>query len=121
MGILRDEGIVEKYEGANAIYALQRKKKLNGKEKMFDFVVAMFTPLPGIVEEADMVADMGVYFLVEKDGEQTLVRISGEEVAEEVVTGKITKKNDKVFIYEDCQYAIYKELISGKAWFTLNI
>jgi len=121
MGILRYEDIVAKYEGANAIYALQRKKKLSGKEKAFDWAVALLSPLPGIVEEADKVADMGSYFLVETNGEQTLVRVSGEETAEEVVTGKITKKSDKVFIYEDCQYAFFKELISGKALFTLNI
>lgn len=121
MKILRYEDIVAKYEGANAIYALQRKKKLSGKEKVFDWAVVLLSPLPGIVEQSDMVADMGAYFLVDKNGEQTLVRVSGEDIAEEVITGKLTKKSDKVFIYEDCQYAIFKELISGKAFFTLNI
>lgn len=58
---------------------------------------------------------------MEKDGEEILVRVQGEEVLEETVTGKLEKKSEKVFVYDGNQYAVFKELISGKRSFTLNI
>ena len=100
---------------------MQRKKKLTKKEKIFDWAVALFSPLPGIVDEADHVADMGAYFLVHKDDEEILVRVQGEEIFEETVTDKLDKKSEKVFVYDGNQYAVFKELISGKTSFTLNI
>ena len=121
MGILKEEDIIAKYEGAKAIYALQRRKKLNGKEKAFDWAVALFSPLPGIVEEADLIADLGAYFLVVKDDEEILVRVAGEDIVEENVTGKLIRKSDKRFVYEDNKYVVFKELLSGEVSFTLNI
>ena len=121
MGIVRDEDLIAKYEGAKAIYALQRKKKMSAKEKAFDWAVALLSPLLGVVEEADQIADMGTYFLVENETEELLVRVQGTEIEEENVTGKLQKKSDKIFIYENNQYAVSKELISGKVSFTLNI
>ena len=59
MKIMKQEELVAKYEGAVVIYALQRKNKMTNKEKAFDWAVALLSPLPGIVEEADQVADMG--------------------------------------------------------------
>lgn len=81
----------------------------------------MFSPLPSIVDEADHVADMGAYFPVHKDDEEILVRVQGEEIFEETVTDKLDKKSEKVFVYDGNQYAVFKELISGKTIFTLNI
>lgn len=121
MKFMKDEELVERYKGAVAIYALQRKKKLTKKEKIFDWAVALFSPLPSIVDEADHVADMGAYFLVHKDDEEILVRVQGEEIFEETVTDKLDKKSEKVFVYDGNQYAVFKELISGKTSFTLNI
>lgn len=72
MTFMKDEELVERYKGAVAIYALERKKKLTKKEKIFDWAIALFSPLPGIV-------------------------------------------------YDGNQYAVFKELISGKTIFTLNI
>lgn len=121
MKMMKDAELIAKYEGATEIYALNRKKKMTEKEKLFDAAVALFSPLPGIVEEADLVADMGTYFLVKKENQEILVRVQGEELAEEIVTGKLEYKSKSVFIYDRNQYAISKELISGKARFTLNV
>lgn len=121
MKFMKDKELVEKYEGASAIYALQRIKKLSKKEKAFDWGVALLTPFPGILEEADALADLGAYFLVKKENEDILVRVQGENVAEEIITGKMEKKSDKIFVYDDNQYAAYKELISGKVSFVLNV
>lgn len=120
MKFMKDEELVEKYKGATAIYSLMRNKKMSKKEKAFDWAVALLSPLPGIVEEADMVADMGAYFLVKKDGEELLVRVEGMEISEENITGKFEKKSDKIFIYDGNQYAAVKELISGKTSFVVN-
>lgn len=120
MKFMKDKELVAKYEGASAIYALQRIKKLSKKEKAFDWAVALLTPFPGILEEADTLADLGAYFLVKKENEDILVRVQGENVAEEIITGKMEKKSDKIFVYDGNQYAAYKELISGKVSFVLN-
>lgn len=64
-------------------------------------------------------ADLGAYFLVKKENEDILVRVQGENVAEEIITGKMEKKSDKIFVYDGNQYAAYKELISGKVSFVL--
>ena len=121
MKIVKEEELITKYEGATAIYALQRRKKLSKKEKVFDWAVALFSPLPGIVDEADMVADVGAYFWVQNASKDILVRVENGEVVEEDMTGKVNKKNDKVILYDGNQYAVFKELISGKTFFTLNI
>lgn len=118
---MNDEEFIAKYEGAKAIYALNRRKKSSGKAKLLDFAVCLFTPLAGVTDEVDYFTDMGDYYLVDKGSEQLLVRVHGEEITEEVVTGKIRKKSDKVFVYNKNQFAFCKDLISGKSMFTLNI
>lgn len=118
---MRTEELITKYEGATAIYALQRRKKMTTKEKVFDWTVTLFTQLPGIVEEADFVSDMGSYFWIQKSGKDILVRVGKKDVIEEDMTGKFEKKSDRIIIYDGNQYAIFKELISGKAFFTLNV
>ena len=118
---LNEKELMRKYEGATAIYALQRRKKMSKKEHIFDFFVALFTDMPGIVEEADAVADMGAYYWVQKEGKDLLVRVGKEYVEEEDMTGKFKRKGDKKFIYDGNKYAIFKELLTGKAHFTLNV
>ncbi len=118
---MNEKELMAKYEGATAIYALQRRKKMSKKEAVFDFFVSLFTDMPGIIEEADGLADMGAYYWVQKDGKDLLVRVGKETVEEEDMTGKLKKKKEKTFVYDGNKYAIFKELLTGKAYFTLNI
>lgn len=120
MAGVNEETLIEKYEGADAIYALSRKKKHSKLTHAFDFAIAFFTPLAGVSDEVDYFDDMGKYFLVEKDGEKILVRVSGEEITEEVITGKAKKKRKNVFVYNNNQFAVSKDILAGKAVFTIN-
>lgn len=84
--------IIKKYSGAKEIYALMRRKKLSKKEIVFDFLVALFTPLPGIVDEADFVSDMGTYYLVVADNSKKLVRVMGKDVTEQEISANPKKR-----------------------------
>lgn len=84
--------IFKKYSGAKEIHALSRTKKMTKKEILFDWLVALFTPLSGIVSEADLVADMGRYFLVVGENQNKLVRVMKEELTEQVITVDCSKK-----------------------------
>lgn len=78
--------ICEKYNGEVEIYTLLRNKKMSVKEHIFDFLVFALTPLPGIVEEADMISDLGAYYLVVGENEKKLVRVLGKELTERIIT-----------------------------------
>lgn len=93
---ISNEELIKKYEGANAIYLLTRTKKMNKAEMILDGAVALFTPLGGIVKEADTVADLGTYFLVEKNNDEILVRVQGEELTEELISGKYEMAGKKI-------------------------
>lgn len=82
---MKNEKIIEKYKEAKEIYILQRSKKLNGKEKAFDWLIALISPLPGVVSEADMVADLGSYYLAVMSDCNLLVRAEKEEITDCVV------------------------------------
>lgn len=84
--------IIKKYSDAKAIYALMRRKKLSKKEMVFDFLVALFTPFPGIVDEADFVSDMGTYYLVVADNSKKLVRVMGKDVTEQEISANCQRR-----------------------------
>ena len=89
---MKNSDIVAKYSDAKEIWLLNRKKQLTGKERIFDALTSLFSPLPGIVEEADSFADMGGYILVVKPDTQLLVRIEKDKVEEQDVTGQCDGK-----------------------------
>lgn len=84
--------LIKKYSGAKTIYALMRNKKMSKKEIFFDWVVALFTPLPGVVHEADLVSDMGAYYLVMGDNGNKLVRVMGKDITEQEITVNCKKR-----------------------------
>ena len=88
--------ICEKYSGAKEVYALMRNKKMSVKERIFDFLVFALTPLPGIVEEADMISDLGAYYLVVGENENKLVRVLGKELTEQVITADCSERTFEV-------------------------
>lgn len=83
----------EKYPSANEIYSLQRKKASWSKtEKLVEVAVFLFTPFIGAINEANALSDLGIYYLVQENEKQLLVRVSGFnknfDISEEDITGK---------------------------------
>lgn len=79
--------ILSRYTDAQEIYILQRSKVMSRSEKALDWAVCFLTPLAGIVDMADAVADMGTYYLVIKPQAQILVRLEKGELSEKDITG----------------------------------
>ncbi|MGN0632930.1 MAG: hypothetical protein ACI4JW_03590 [Oscillospiraceae bacterium] len=90
--MIKNEEIIARYSDAEEIWTLMRSKKLTAKEHILDTAVALLSPLPGIVNEADAFADMGTYILVVKQDAQLLVRIEKGEFEEQDVTGQCEGK-----------------------------
>ena len=84
--------LIERYENAKEIHTLMRRKKMSKREIIFDWLVALFTPLCGIVDEADAISDLGTYYLVVGDSCNKLVRVQGQDIQEEILTVDCNKK-----------------------------
>lgn len=111
MNFMKDSELIARYEGAKAIYSLTRKKIMSKKEKAFDWGVALFSPFPGVVDEADKLSDLGAYFLVVNDDGELLVRVEGMELSEVNITGKYTAKSDKKLVYNGNSFTKVKNLL----------
>ncbi len=81
------EKTLQHYSDADKIIFLQRKKVKSTGAKILDTLVCLFTPVVEITETADAFSDMGVYFLVIKDGREILVRGDNEGFTEKDITG----------------------------------
>lgn len=86
------EKVVQRYSDADEIYCLQRRKVKKTGAKILDALVCLFTPLVEITETADTISDMGIYYLVSKDGRQLLVRADKEGFTEKDITGLCEEK-----------------------------
>ncbi|MEE1057171.1 MAG: hypothetical protein UH239_07990 [Acutalibacteraceae bacterium] len=84
--------IIKKYSGAKEIHAVMRNKKMRKKEIIFDWIIALVTPLPGIVEDVDFVSDMGTYYLIINDNTNKLVRVTGNDVTEQEISVNCKKR-----------------------------
>lgn len=111
MEFMKDSELIAKYEGAKAIYVLTRKKIMSAKEKAFDWGVALLSPFPGVVDEADKLSDLGAYFLVINDNGEFLVRVEGRKLTEENIAGKYTAKSDKKLVYDGNIYTKVRILL----------
>ncbi len=89
---MNNKDIIKRYSDAKEIYALMRKKKLSKKEIVFDWIIALFTSLPGIVDDADFVSDMGAYYLVMGENSNKLVRVMGKDITEQVISVNTNKR-----------------------------
>ena len=85
-----DNQLLEKYSSAKEIYMLQRSKKMSLLENIIDWLVCLLTPLPGIVDEADYISDMGVYYLVVMEESDILVRQQKNELTEQKLSAHFT-------------------------------
>lgn len=96
----QENRVIKKYSNAKEIYLLQRNKQMSKKEYLFDWLVALFTPLPGIVEEADGVSDLGIYYLVMYEKKYLLVRSGRKGITEKDITNICNPSESKKFIVE---------------------
>ena len=89
---MNNKDIIKRYSDAKEIHALMRKKKLSKKEVVFDWIITLFTPLPGVVDDADFVSDMGAYYLVVGENSNKLVRVMGKDVTEQEISVNTKKR-----------------------------
>ena len=89
---MNNKDIIKRYSDAKEIYALMRKKKLSKKEIVFDWIIALVTPLPGIVDDADFISDMGAYYLVVGENSNKLVRLMGKDITEQEISVNTNKR-----------------------------
>ena len=101
-----EDAVIQKYSNATAIYLLQRTHKMSKK----DYLVALFTPAPGIVEEADMVADFAYYYLVEQETQSLLVRADKKGITEKNITDLYAASADKKFVIENNRFKKVKKV-----------
>lgn len=85
--------VLDKYPEAESIYSLSRKKAhWNAGEKIAEAAIFLFTPFINGLEQANALSDLGIYYLVEQNGKQLLVRIAkykeDEMVQEKEITGE---------------------------------
>lgn len=89
---MNTNNIIKLYSDAKEIYALVRKKKMSKTEIFFDFLVELFTPMPGIVDGADLVSDLGTYYLIIGDSTNKLVRVMGGDITEQELSVNCQKR-----------------------------
>ncbi len=80
----RDAVCYSKYQDADAIYPLIKKRKMTFLEAAVDFFVQ-----PGIMQIADYMDDVSAYYLVERKGRQYLVSVSREFICTTELAAKV--------------------------------
>lgn len=92
----KDAVCLAKNKDASAIYSLIRQKKMSKKEWLVDFVV-----MPGIIQAADQLNESAVFYLVEKQTKQYLVKVTKDFI----ITNELSDKVDiKKFVIGNYQY-----------------
>ncbi len=79
--------IKKAYPDAEQILHMRRTKVKKPLAKVLDAVVGLFTPVSEITETADLLSDLGVYYLVFLGGKELLVRLAKDGTEERDVTG----------------------------------
>jgi hypothetical protein len=89
--------VMERYLEAEVIYSLARKKaKWSTTEKIAEAAIFLFTPFINGLEQANGISDLGIYYLVEQNERQILVRVAKFDkenaVEEKDITGQFIGK-----------------------------
>ena len=85
--------VLERYPEAEVIYSLIRKKaNWSTTEKLAEAAIFLFTPFINGLEQANAISDLGIYYLVEQNQRQILVRVAKFDkentVEEKDITGQ---------------------------------
>ena len=83
----KDAAVYYRYQDAEAIYPLIRRKKLNKWENLVD-ILTFF----GASQLVDYANNNDGYYLVERDGRQLLVRVSDDFISTSELSTRIDKK-----------------------------
>ena len=83
----KDAACYARFRGADAIYPLIRRKRMNKAEWLTDLITG-----PGIMQGADYLRDSSAYYLVEAGGKQLLVNVSAEFVTTRELANKVDPK-----------------------------
>jgi len=82
-----DAACYSRFNEADAIYPLIRRKKMSKAEWLTDFIAG-----PGIVQGADYLSDPSSYYLVEFGSKQLLVNISADFISSRELASKVDPK-----------------------------
>ena len=83
----KDAACYFKYSGADAIYPLIRRKRMNKAEWLADFIAGA-----GIIQGADYLRDASANYLVETGGKQLLVNVSADFITSRELANKVDPK-----------------------------
>ena len=83
----KDAACYFKYSGADAIYPLIRRKRMNKAEWLADFIAGA-----GIIQGADYLRDASASYLVETGSKQLLVNVSADFITSRELANKVDPK-----------------------------
>ena len=83
----KDAACYFKYSGADAIYPLIRRKRMNKAEWLADFIAGA-----GIIQGADYLRDASANYLVVTGGKQLLVNVSADFITSRELANKVDPK-----------------------------
>lgn len=83
----KDTACYARFNGADAIYPLIRRKRMSKAEWLADLIAG-----PGIIQGADYLRDSSAYYLVEAGGKQLLVNVSAEFITIRELANKVDPK-----------------------------
>ena len=83
----KDAACYARFNGADAIYPLIRRKRMSKSEWLADLIAG-----PGIIQGADYLRDSSAYYLVEVSGKQLLVNVSAEFITSRELASKVDPK-----------------------------
>jgi transcriptional regulator with XRE-family HTH domain len=83
----KDAACYARFNGADAIYPLIRRKRMSKAEWLADLIAG-----PGIIQGADYLRDSSAYYLVETGGKQLLVNVSAEFITIRELVNKVDPK-----------------------------
>ena len=80
----KDAVCYSKFNNADAIYPLIRRKKMSKAEWLTDFIAG-----PGIIQGADYLKDSSAFYLVESGSKQLLVNVSDDFITSRELANKV--------------------------------
>lgn len=92
----------ERYPQPNIIYGLSQSKKLSKLEWLFDFLVQ-----PGIVDMVHYLNEFAIWFLVKKETQKLLIKVTKEYMETRELSNLI---DENKFVYENNKFVRIKKI-----------
>ena len=99
----KDAVCYARFNGADAIYPLIRKKRMNKAEWLTDLIAG-----PGIIQGTDYLRDSSAYYLIEASGKQLLVDVSTEFITTRELANKVDPKKFEFgnYVFKKASYQL---------------